>query len=126
MAATSAHAAADGRGAPRAARWHNARTELQPGHIHARPYGRNGFPLQLDKVGVWIHGRDIARTGELLSFGQCLRSCELVGLCCIEQYLPHRVARQLGFDQDVPGIVPRVSSNSRVGWATYKMESSRR
>nr|ABA96975.1 expressed protein [Oryza sativa Japonica Group] len=133
-AATSAHATADGHGAPPpwAARWHNARTELQPAHIHAvlmspmefewRPYGSSGFALQLDKVGIWIHGRDIARSRELLSFAHCLRPCELVGLRCVEHYLPHRVARQLGFDQDVPGNVPRASSNSSVAWATYKME----
>lgn len=139
-AATSAHAttdaatATDGHGAPPpwAARWHNARTELQPAHIHAvlmspmefewRPYGSSGFALQLDKVGIWIHGRDIARSRELLSFAHCLRPCELVGLRCVEHYLPHRVARQLGFDQDVPGNVPRVSSISSVAWATYKME----
>uniref|UniRef100_A0A0E0MX03 Aminotransferase-like plant mobile domain-containing protein n=1 Tax=Oryza rufipogon TaxID=4529 RepID=A0A0E0MX03_ORYRU len=133
-AATSAHATADGHGAPPpwAARWHNARTELQPAHIHAvlmspmefewRPYGSSGFALQLDKAGIWIHGRDIVRSRELLSFAHCLRPYELVGLRCVEHYLPHRVTRQLGFDQDVPGNVPRASSNSSVAWATYKME----
>ncbi|GMY24747.1 serine/threonine-protein phosphatase 7 long form like [Fagus crenata] len=42
---------------------------------------------------------------ELQSFARCLRVSELVGLGCIEQYLPHRVAMQFGLDQDLPGCV---------------------
>jgi hypothetical protein len=41
---------------------------------------------------------------------------------CIEQYNPHRVARQLGFDQDVPGAVARADSNWETAWGTYMME----
>ncbi|KAH7834410.1 hypothetical protein Vadar_015680 [Vaccinium darrowii] len=36
------------------------------------------------------------------SFARCLRVSELVGLDCMEQYLPHRVSMQFGMDQDVP------------------------
>ncbi|XP_057435595.1 uncharacterized protein LOC130728224 [Lotus japonicus] len=42
---------------------------------------------------------------ELESFGRCLRACKLVGMGCVEQYLPHRVALQFGLDQDIPGMV---------------------
>ncbi|EMS66319.1 hypothetical protein TRIUR3_20477 [Triticum urartu] len=55
---------------------------------------------------------------------KCLRACELVGMRCIEQYNPHRVARQLGFDQDVPGSVARVNSDWKIAWGTYFMEPS--
>ncbi|CAL4917645.1 unnamed protein product [Urochloa decumbens] len=82
---------------------------LEPGYIRAvfaapkkfewRPYGNRA----------------------LKSFARCLRPCELVGMDdCVEQYSPHRVARQLGFDQDVPGIVTRLNSESwEKAWATY-------
>ncbi|KAE9457740.1 hypothetical protein C3L33_10357, partial [Rhododendron williamsianum] len=33
------------------------------------------------------------------SFARFLRPCELVGLDCLERYLPHRVAMQFGMDQ---------------------------
>nr|AFK46539.1 unknown [Lotus japonicus] len=42
---------------------------------------------------------------ELESFDRCLRACKLVGMGCVEQYLPHRVALQFGLDQDIPGMV---------------------
>ena len=33
---------------------------------------------------------------EFQSFARCLRNCELIGLECIRQYLPHQVAMQFG------------------------------
>ncbi|PRQ31698.1 putative aminotransferase-like, plant mobile domain-containing protein [Rosa chinensis] len=48
---------------------------------------------------------------ELLSFAMCLRVAELVGFDTIQQYLPHRVARQFGFDQDLPCSVSGHSQN---------------
>ncbi|XP_043689403.1 uncharacterized protein LOC122640310 [Telopea speciosissima] len=56
---------------------------------------------------------------ELQAFVRCLRSCELVGLDCVEQYLPHRVARQFGIDQDLPGHFPRVNSDRKIAWGSY-------
>ncbi|GMH25512.1 hypothetical protein Nepgr_027355 [Nepenthes gracilis] len=41
------------------------------------------------------------------SFARCLRVCELAGVDCIENYNPHRVAMQFGFDQDIPDHVLR-------------------
>lgn len=42
---------------------------------------------------------------ELESLARCLRACELVGIECVQQYPPHRVAMQFGIDQDLPGYV---------------------
>ncbi|KAM0845460.1 hypothetical protein ACQ4PT_056363 [Festuca glaucescens] len=122
----------DDPGAPRAARWHNVKKALHPSCIHSvfmspeefewRPYAGTSFALLQAKAGCWVHGQEIAESKELLSFAQCLRPCELVGIGCIGQYCPHRVARQLGFDQDVPRTVARVRSSRKAAWATYKMQ----
>ncbi|KAL7217008.1 hypothetical protein ACSBR1_028850 [Camellia fascicularis] len=56
---------------------------------------------------------------EIESFARCLRVSELVGLGCIEQYLPHRVAMQFGLDQDLPGYVPRCNESSEAAWSNY-------
>jgi hypothetical protein len=42
---------------------------------------------------------------------------------CIQQYSPHRVARQLGFDQDIPGTVPCASSGWEKAWETYNIDA---
>ncbi|XP_071680826.1 uncharacterized protein [Lolium perenne] len=117
---------------PWAARWHEVRKEIDPMYLHAvflspsefewRPYGSSSFAPPREKACSWVYGRDIARSKQLQSFAQCLRACELVGMRCIEQYNPHRVARQLGFDQDVPGSVARADSNWETAWGTYMME----
>ncbi|KAK1369294.1 Aminotransferase-like, plant mobile domain-containing protein [Heracleum sosnowskyi] len=46
------------------------------------------------------------------SYARCLRASELVGLGYIEQYLPHRVAMQFGFDQDIPPLVMKLGLGS--------------
>jgi hypothetical protein len=117
---------------PRATHWHNVKRALHPSYIHSvfmspdefdwRPYETTSFALPQGKAGCWVHGQEIAESKELLSFAQCLRPCELVGMGCVEQYCPHRVARQLGFDQDVPRTVARVKSSRKAAWATYKMQ----
>ncbi|KAA8526962.1 hypothetical protein F0562_008809 [Nyssa sinensis] len=56
---------------------------------------------------------------ELHSFARCLRVSELVGLDCIELYLPHRVAMQFGLDQDIPGHVARSNTTPEVAWNNY-------
>ncbi|KAM3278399.1 hypothetical protein ACQJBY_045954 [Aegilops geniculata] len=121
----------DDPGVPRAAKWHNIRNQLDPGYIHAvlmspeefewRPYGGTSFALPQAKDGCWVHCHDVATSKELQSFAQCLLPCELVGTQCIEHYCPHSVARQLGFDQDVPGTVARANSCRKTAWATYRM-----
>ncbi|XP_007214250.2 protein MAINTENANCE OF MERISTEMS [Prunus persica] len=59
---------------------------------------------------------------ELLSFVRCLRVSELVGLGTIEHYLPHRVAMQFGYDQDLPCSVSRPNHNSDIAWKHYNKE----
>ncbi|CAI8596556.1 unnamed protein product [Vicia faba] len=56
---------------------------------------------------------------QMLSFVLCLRVSELVGIECIEQYLPHRVAMQFGMDQDVPGYVSRFNETKELAWKNY-------
>ena len=56
---------------------------------------------------------------EMLSFVICLRVSEVVGFESTEQYLPHRVALQFGFDQDVPGYVSRLNETQAIAWKNY-------
>jgi hypothetical protein len=56
---------------------------------------------------------------QMRSFVICLRVSELVGFESIEQYLPHRVAMQFGFDQDVPGYVSRFNVTKAIAWKNY-------
>ncbi|WVZ59681.1 hypothetical protein U9M48_009791 [Paspalum notatum var. saurae] len=119
---------------PRAARWHEVANKLSSKHVHAvfmspkefkwSPYGsRRLFALPREVGGSWVRGQDIGTSEALLSFAQCLHACDLVGMNCVEQYNPHRVARQLGFDQDIPGTVPRASSDWKKAWDTYNIEA---
>jgi hypothetical protein len=56
---------------------------------------------------------------QMLSFVICLRVSELVGFESIEQYLPHRVAKQFGFDQDVPHCVSIFNDTEDFAWKNY-------
>jgi len=116
---------------PRAARWCNVGKKLNyrfvmsviksQDEIQWRPYLASFDhwckPSYFRDVGDWVFNNEVADEG-LESFVRCLRACELVGLDCVEQYLPHRVARQFGLDQDIPSIVPRSSSSREVAWGT--------
>ncbi|KAF7140591.1 hypothetical protein RHSIM_Rhsim06G0151600 [Rhododendron simsii] len=53
------------------------------------------------------------------SFARFLRPCELVGLDCLERYLPHRVAMQFGMDQDLPGLVAPFIGTPEIAWKNY-------
>ncbi|XP_025792595.1 uncharacterized protein LOC112873764 [Panicum hallii] len=119
---------------PRAARWHDVVKRFSSKHAHTvfmspkefewRPYGSfSFFSLQPETGGSWVRSQDIATSEALLSFARCLHACELVGMNCIELYSPHRVARQLGFDQDIPRMVPCASSDWEKAWDTYNIEA---
>ncbi|CAN6292874.1 unnamed protein product [Urochloa humidicola] len=119
---------------PRAARWHDVVKRFSSKHVYAvfmspkefewRPYGScSFFSLQPEIGGSWVRSQDIATSEALLSFSRCLRACELVGMNCIELYNPHRVARQLGFDQDIAGMVSCASSDWEKAWNTYNIEA---
>ncbi|CAL4925971.1 unnamed protein product [Urochloa decumbens] len=119
---------------PRAARWHDVVNRFSSKHVYAvfmspkefewRPYGScSFFGLQPEIAGSWIRSQDITTSETLLSFARCLHACELVGMSCIELYSPHRVARQLGFDQDIPGMVSCASSDWEKAWDAYNTEA---
>lgn len=59
---------------------------------------------------IW---RPYSITLDMQSYGRCIRVSQLVGLNCIEQYFPHRVARQFGFDQDIPINIVFPSGNTK-------------
>lgn len=56
---------------------------------------------------------------ELESFARCLRVSMLVDLDRVEQYLPHRVAMQFGFDQDIPRWVAQSNETFEIAWNNY-------
>ncbi|OVA03376.1 Aminotransferase-like [Macleaya cordata] len=58
---------------------------------------------------------------ELQSFFRCLRACEIFALNgSVEQYLPHRVARQFGFDQEIPGKFIGANATWELAWKAYE------
>jgi len=117
---------------PRAARWHDLGTKLEykfvmsviksRDQVQWRPYMTSMDhwcrPSHYRDDSRWVSNNEVVDEG-LESFAQCLRDCELVGLDCTEQYLPHRAARQFGLDQDIPCSVLRTNSTWEVAWATY-------
>ncbi|OMO71810.1 hypothetical protein CCACVL1_18059 [Corchorus capsularis] len=118
-------------GEPRFALWHDIKCkeqdvrsvlELAKEKFEWCPYVRKVLVLT-NSDGAKFH-RDKAigislSDDELESFARCLRPSELVGLDCIEQYLPHRVALQFGMDQDIPGTVSRSNDSYGIAWADY-------
>ncbi|XVE93747.1 hypothetical protein REPUB_Repub01dG0220900 [Reevesia pubescens] len=119
------------KGQPRLVQWHdvsckveNVRVALESarGSFEWRPYA-----MQIDnwKQPKFYRENEVcisitARLDkELESFARCLKASELVGLDCVEQYLPHRVAMQFGIDQDIPGCVPRSSETPEIAWLNY-------
>ncbi|GJV77909.1 serine/threonine-protein phosphatase 7 long form-like protein [Tanacetum coccineum] len=68
-------------------------------------YKRNG---SIKKIG----------NEELDSFARCLRVSKLVGLDISQQYFPHRVHKQFGYNQDIPADVIHLESNEDA-WADY-------
>ncbi|OMP03116.1 hypothetical protein COLO4_10613 [Corchorus olitorius] len=120
------------KGEPRLVQWHdvsckvdNVRLALESagGSFEWRPYA-----MQVDnwKQPKFYRENEVcisitARLDkELESFARCLKASELVGLDCVEQYLPHRVAMQFGIDQDIPACVPpRSSETPELAWLNY-------
>jgi len=109
-------------GEPRLARWHavneteigNVRPMLQSAgdSFEWRPYCKRVDNLPLppfyrENAERVLVGSDFSE--DVLALARFLRVCELVGMDSIEQYNPHRVAMQFGFDQDVPSLVKRCS-----------------
>ncbi|GKV21018.1 hypothetical protein SLEP1_g31053 [Rubroshorea leprosula] len=118
-------------GQPRLARWHDVNSKVEDvmlaldsagGSFKWRPYATPienwKFPKFYREKEAWMSVN--TRTDkELESFTRCLRATELVGLDCLEQYLPHRVAMQFGMDQDIPGHVARSIETPEIAWSNY-------
>ncbi|ONK54775.1 uncharacterized protein A4U43_UnF11630 [Asparagus officinalis] len=112
---------------PRASRWSMSGKAMDfssamevlesPDEFQWRPYVD-----ELKHEGRWYFSCE-THDEDLLSFAKCLRACALVGLDCIEQYQPHRVAMQFGLDQDIPKFVPRVNDSWEAAWKTYDISS---
>ncbi|KNA20659.1 hypothetical protein SOVF_050280 [Spinacia oleracea] len=120
------------KGEPRVARWHginkskNLRFDIGSStgdNFLWRPYA-----LQLENWELPKFYCDKEKSGfvnsevdeQILSFVRCLRVCELVGVDCVEQYLPNRVAMQFALDQDIPLSVPRLNADDyQLAWNSY-------
>lgn len=117
-----------GDGEPMAARWHDLSRKINPTRIREVLCSRDNFLWQLPyatslkKYSGWVCSSDLTGNDQLRLLAHCLRPCELVGMDCIEQYLPHRVARQFGLDQDVPMDVRRANQNWFLAWQTYELD----
>ncbi|KAM3396243.1 hypothetical protein P3S68_005249 [Capsicum galapagoense] len=121
-------------GEPRVARWHKVqkiknvdpRSEIDSASERFlwRPYAvdivknwdTNKFYKDRDEYVVV--GQKMG--SEILIFARLVRPSELVGMDCVEQYNPHRVSMQFGFDQDVPGCVNHASNHTpEIAWTNY-------
>ncbi|PRQ31734.1 putative protein-serine/threonine phosphatase [Rosa chinensis] len=61
------------------------------------------FPAYYVEMEKWVLvGPNLGDEHDLMSFAMFLRVAELVGFGTRQKYLPHRVARQFGFNQDIP------------------------
>ncbi|KAK2441329.1 serine/threonine-protein phosphatase 7 long form protein [Trifolium repens] len=86
-----------------------------------RPYVRysDNYRMFYPNDQIWIPFKKDLVDDQMLSFVISLRVSELVGFDSIEKYLPHRVAMQFGFDQDVPNYVPRFNETEADAWKNY-------
>ncbi|PKU64906.1 uncharacterized protein LOC110104273 [Dendrobium catenatum] len=123
-------------GEPRVARWHDSTKKLElsfvisvmelPDSFQWRPYAISldswCMPSFYKEMGEWVCSGG-SSDDEFGSFARCLRPCELVGLDCIEQYLPHWVAMQFGLDQDIPNNVTRANSSWEAAWDSFDTAS---
>ena len=119
---------------PRLARWHNVNSSTvrnvslaldSEGSFQWRPYATAVESLSYKIYGdedKWVLF-DVDSDGdvdeELKSFTRYLRACELVGIGCVEQYSPHRVAMQFGMDHDLPGPVKRRNETQELSWKRF-------
>ncbi|KAJ6301085.1 hypothetical protein OIU77_015401 [Salix suchowensis] len=116
---------------PRLARWHNVNSSPlrnvrlaldSEGSFQWRPYA-----TAVESLCYKIYGDEekwvlVDFDEELKSFTRCMRACELVGIGCVEQYSPHRVAMQFGMDQDLPGPVKRRNETQELSWKRFNKQ----
>ncbi|XVF67843.1 hypothetical protein PTKIN_Ptkin10aG0154100 [Pterospermum kingtungense] len=119
------------KGQPRLVQWHDVSCKVENvmlalesagGSFEWRPYAmqienwKQPKFYRENEVCISITAR---LDKELESFARCLKASELVGLGCVEHYLPHRVAMQFGMDQDIPGCVHRSNETPEIAWLNY-------
>ncbi|KAL5711637.1 hypothetical protein ACHQM5_013902 [Ranunculus cassubicifolius] len=121
-------------GETRAARWHEVRSISKFDSVRSdvnsqdeflwRPYSfvLNNWqnPEFYKDQAEWVILSTDIDDEEFLSFSHFIAPSELVGLDCIEQYLPHRVGMQFGMDQDIPAPFTRANANWEIAWKTYE------
>ncbi|CAL9230786.1 unnamed protein product [Arabidopsis halleri] len=88
-----------------------------------RPYTKplkNWNPLRFyAEEAMWVTVDDSV-DDEFASFARCVKVSYLVGKGFVEDYFPHRVARQLGLAQDLPGLVTRRRNlTEKEAWDDY-------
>ncbi|PWA82890.1 hypothetical protein CTI12_AA172680 [Artemisia annua] len=87
-------------------------------HFVWRPYvnDTNHFIARTSYKTMW----SIEKIGneELESFARCVRVSRLVGLNITQQYFPHRVNKQFGYNQDIPAHVIHLESTEDA-WSDY-------
>lgn len=118
-------------GEPRFARWDKTSMSVENvrrvpdsarNSFDWRPYAKalrnwNLNEFYKDKK-TWV-AVDSDLSEELEAFARCLRITVLVGLDCVEHYLPNWVAMQFGIDQDLPGRVAQAEESVPVAWSNY-------
>ncbi|XP_018623190.1 uncharacterized protein [Nicotiana tomentosiformis] len=120
-------------GEPRVVRWHKVKKLNCVDPRRAVDSAVELFlwrPYAIDTVKNWdinkfykereeyvVVGPKLGR--EILIFARFVRASELVGVDCVEQYNPHRVSMQFGFDQDVPACVNHATDNPKIAWSNY-------
>ncbi|KAL1199605.1 hypothetical protein V5N11_019370 [Cardamine amara subsp. amara] len=120
-------------GEPMIAQWDNLDLRQRPENVRFedfewRPYTKplpNWSPLRLyveESMSVTVEN---SIDDEFVCFARSVRSCKLVGMGVVEDYNPHRVARQFGMDQELPDLVSERSSfTEQEVWEDYNKSLS--
>ncbi|XP_071696548.1 serine/threonine-protein phosphatase 7 long form homolog [Rutidosis leptorrhynchoides] len=103
---------------PRLARWHglNSNVSLLQLLAHMNNFETFIWRPYADDLKNWsrpLYYQDteqiltdsLSLDDDLQTFARFLQPCKINWLNCKEKYLPHRVAMQFGYDQDIPGDV---------------------
>ncbi|KAG7551120.1 Aminotransferase-like plant mobile domain [Arabidopsis thaliana x Arabidopsis arenosa] len=115
-------------GEPRIAQWdsliqRSKNVRLYFDDFDWRPYTKplkNWNPLRFYvEEAMWVTVDDSV-DDEFASFARCVKVSYLVGKGFVEDYFPHRVARQFGLAQDLPGLVThRRNLTEKEAWDDY-------
>ncbi|KAM6600493.1 hypothetical protein CsatA_020102 [Cannabis sativa] len=119
-------------GQQRLAQWHKVKKPPSPFDYDGGAFSWRPYATTMDSICAlsqiyrekadWV-SVDSDSSEQLSSLVKYLRPTELVGKhfdgYCIEKYLPHRVARQFGMDQDLPGNVARFNETPSTAWKQY-------